>query len=141
MPWCLGQRACTVSWRSLYFWNTDTISVFQIICNDGNAADNGVWYSLRFGEDMRIPCTAEELKKIIGCYFWMGLVKMPNQQSFREEDLSCNRVLTVLSINWLETLIVWMRKQRKTINYRKLDLCSKICGRTSCRCLLEILIL
>ena len=32
----------------------------------------------RFGEDMRIPCTSEELEKIIG-YFRMDLVKIPNQ--------------------------------------------------------------
>lgn len=41
----------------------------------------------RFGEDMGIPSTAEEVKKFNGCYFWMGSVKMLNKQSFWEEDL------------------------------------------------------
>ena len=57
-------------------------------------------YSLqRFGEDMRIPCTAEEVEKFIGCYFRIGLAKMPNQLSFWEEDLSYTGVLSVLSRN------------------------------------------
>ena len=63
-------------------------------------------YSLeRFGKDMRISCTAEELEKFISCYFWMDLVKMPNQRSFWEEDRSYTGVLSVLSRNQFETLI------------------------------------
>ena len=44
-------------------------------------------YSLQgFGEDIGVPCTAEELEKFIGCHFRMDLEKMPNQQSFQEEE-------------------------------------------------------
>ena len=35
----------------------------------------------------------------------MGLIKIPNQQSFWKEDLSYTGVLSVLSRNWFETLI------------------------------------
>ena len=35
----------------------------------------------------------------------MGLVKMPNQQSFWEEDLSYIGVSSILSRNWFVTLI------------------------------------
>ena len=52
---------------------------------------------------MRTPCTAEELEKFIGCCFLIGLVKISNQRSFYEEDLSYTEVLSVLSINWFET--------------------------------------
>ena len=46
-------------------------------------------YSLqRFGEGMRVPCTTKELEKYIGCYFWMGFAKMPDQRIFWEKDLS-----------------------------------------------------
>ena len=37
-------------------------------------------YSLQHsGDDVRILCTAEELERFTGCYFWMGLAKMRNQ--------------------------------------------------------------
>ena len=35
----------------------------------------------------------------------MGLIKMPNQQSFWKEDLSYTGILSVLSRHWFETLI------------------------------------
>ena len=62
-------------------------------------------YSLQgFGEDIRIPCTAEELEKFIGCYFRMDLGKMPNQKSFQEEeDFSCWGFLSPLEKSVLNT--------------------------------------
>ena len=83
-----------------YFRLFVTTEMLQTIAFETNK------YSLqRFGEDMRIPSAAEELGKCIGCYFWMGFVKMPNQQTFWEKDLSYTGVLSVLSRNWLERLI------------------------------------
>ena len=82
-----------------YFRLFVTTEMLQTIAFETNR------YSLqRFGEDMRIPGTAEELEKCIGCYFWMGFVKMSNQRTFWETDLSSTGVLSVLSRNWLERL-------------------------------------
>ena len=63
-------------------------------------------YSLQHsGDDVRILCTAEELERFTGCYFWMGLAKMRNQYFFWKEDLSYTGFLSFLSKNWFETLI------------------------------------
>ena len=91
------QETCTVSWPS---WCFITIAIFETICNNGNVANNLPFST--FGENMRIPCTAEELEKFIGCCFLIGL-ETSNQRSFYEEDLSYTEVLSVLSINWFET--------------------------------------
>ena len=80
-------------------------------------------YSLkRFGEDMKIPCTVEELQEFIGCYFQLGIVKMLNQRSFWEEYFSCAgfsqssqeiRLKHLLELFMLQTIFLWMRKQQK----------------------------
>ena len=59
----------------------------------------------RFCEDMRIPYIGEGLGILIGCYFWMGLVKISKQQSFWEEGVSYTGFSSDLSRNWFETLI------------------------------------
>ena len=68
------------------------------------AFETNRYSSQRFGEDMRIPCTAEELEKFIDCYFRMSLVKMPNQQ-FSGRKTSVTGVFSVLSRNRFEKLI------------------------------------
>ena len=63
-------------------------------------------YNLQcFGEDMSILCTTGKLERFIVCYFWMVLVKIPNQQYFWEEDLSYTGVFLFLSRNWFKILI------------------------------------
>ena len=54
---------------------------------------------------MSILCTDGELERFIVCYFWMVLVKIPNQQYFSEEELSYSGVFLFFSRNWFKTLI------------------------------------
>ena len=62
-----------------------------------------------FGEDMRIPCTAEEIEKFIGCYFWIGIV-MPNQQFFGKKTsvtLGSCQSSRVISLKHSFELFTW----------------------------------
>ena len=93
------------SWSLHYLQILITISAFQTIyngrkcCRKRRLKSTGYSvYSLqRFGEDLWITCTAEEQERFIGYYFWMGLVKVLNQQSFWNEDLSWTGVSSFLS--------------------------------------------
>lgn len=105
ISWCLVPGACTVSWPSWLLSPYEYFKLFVMTEILQTMPFETSRHNLqRFGEDMRVPCTAEEIKKFIGCYFWIGIV-MPNQQSFGEKDLSYTGVLSVLSRNRFETLI------------------------------------